>query len=297
MFNVCVLCMYVMGESDSCYYCLFATPDSANATAKMEAYHCKDCDFKTEVTLVFEQHINEHHGPSRESRKETPSEETSSEETSSEDSSIENYVGATYCFEPNLLLKSVQHTYISTGTEENLQSVSSLKESATYNSDFKQTDEIPLYYCAECSYRSKLQESLKYHIEISHTKKQYACDKCPYKNEQEGEWHKCQKCQFKSRAKWNLRQHINDIHLNDEDVKWFKCNKCDFKTKRGTTLKTHGYIQGCCEYSHPHPQMRSFRIDLDICIRNRNNQCGTHADADVNVVQVTTRKKLVGADE
>ncbi|KAJ3651359.1 hypothetical protein Zmor_017408 [Zophobas morio] len=193
----------------------------------MEAYHCKDCDFKTEVTLVFEQHISEHHGPSRESREETPSEETSSYAASSEDSSIGNYVGATYCFEPNLSLKSVQHTSASTGTEENLQSVSSLKESATYNSDFKQTDEIPLYYCAECSYRSKLKESLKYHIEISHAKKQYACDKCPYK----------------SKHKFYLKAHINNIHLNDEDAKWFRCNKCDFKTKRGTTLKTHVIVK------------------------------------------------------
>ncbi|XP_063930357.1 zinc finger protein 462-like [Zophobas morio] len=210
--------------------------------AKMEAYHCKDCDFKTEVTLVFEQHINEHHGPKRESREETSSEEstceeTSSDETSSEDSSIENYVGARYCFEPNLSLKSFEDTSASTGTEENLQSVSSLKESATHNSDFKQTDEIPLYKCAKCSYRSELKESLKHHIENSHASKQIHLD------EQEAEWHKCQKCQFKSRAKGDLRQHINYIHLNDEDVKWFKCNKCDFKTKRGTALKSHVIVK------------------------------------------------------
>ncbi|XP_063913315.1 uncharacterized protein LOC135129975 [Zophobas morio] len=52
------------------------------------------------------------------------------------------------------------------------------------------------------------------------------------------------------------------------------------------------WTEGCCEYSHPHPhpQMRSFRIDLDVRILIRNNQYGTHADADVNVVQIATRK-------
>ena len=189
----------------------------------MAAYHCKDCDFKTEETLVFEQHINENHSPKRESR-----EKTSSEETSSEGSNIENYVGATYCFEPNLSLKSFQHTSACTGTKENLQSVSYLKESTTHNSDFKQTDETPLYYCAECSYNTKRKKSLKHHTKKMHPIKRYACDKCPYKCKRKldlqghikrkhlgGERYKCQKCSFKTKAKAYLRQHINYIHLTD----------------------------------------------------------------------------------
>ena len=71
------------------------------------------CDFKTNLTLVFKQHINTHDGPKRESSEETSSEESFSEESSSEDSSIENYGCAKYYFEPNLSLKSFQHMYFS----------------------------------------------------------------------------------------------------------------------------------------------------------------------------------------
>ena len=37
--------------------------------AKIEAYYCKDCDFKTQLTILFEQYINKQHGLNRESRK------------------------------------------------------------------------------------------------------------------------------------------------------------------------------------------------------------------------------------
>ena len=121
---------------------------------------------------MFKQHINEHDGPKRES----------SEETSSEDSSKENCVGGKYCFEPNLSLRSFQHTSVCTETKENSQSVSSLEESATCSSDFKQTAEAHWYYCAECSYKSKIKNYLKLHIENSHSNKRFACDKCSYKS-------------------------------------------------------------------------------------------------------------------
>ncbi|XP_063930355.1 zinc finger protein 711-like [Zophobas morio] len=242
-------------------YCETIATGGRRTIAKMEAYHCKDCDFKTEVTLVFEQHINEHHGPSRESREETSSEETSSEETcsdetSSEDSSVENSVGPKYYFEPNLSLKSFEDTSASTGTEENLQNVSPLKESATYNSDFKQTDETPWYYCAECSFKTKLDEDLKHHTENSHGNKRNHLD------EQEVEWHKCQQCSFKAKGKYNLRKHINNVHLNDEDVKWYQCNQCDYRTKYGPwNLRKHEIFRHLdhakinCEHLNPHSNM------------------------------------------
>ncbi|KAJ3651360.1 hypothetical protein Zmor_017409 [Zophobas morio] len=147
----------------------------------------------------------------------------SSEETSSEDSRIENYVGAKYCFEPNLSLKSFQHTSACTETKENLQSVSSLQENATYNSDFKQTDEVDWFYCAECSFKGKLKKHLVRHIWDSHSTKRHECDKCS----------------FKCKRKANLTRHINNLHLNNKDVKSYKCNQCSFKTKYEASLKRH----------------------------------------------------------
>ncbi|XP_063930331.1 B-cell lymphoma 6 protein homolog [Zophobas morio] len=174
--------------------------------AKMEAYHhCKDCDFKTELTVVFEQHINQHHDPKRES----------SEDISSEDSSKENYGCAKYYFEPNLSLKSFQNSSVCTETKESSQSVSSLEESATCSSDFKQTEEVHWYYCHKCTYKCKVKKTLTRHIDVLHSHRWYACDKCP----------------FKTKWKGNLTVHINTIHLDEYEGKWYKCQKCQFKTR------------------------------------------------------------------
>ena len=36
--------------------------------AKIEAYYCKDCDFKTELTILFKEHVDKYHGLKRESK-------------------------------------------------------------------------------------------------------------------------------------------------------------------------------------------------------------------------------------
>ncbi|KAJ3651330.1 hypothetical protein Zmor_017379 [Zophobas morio] len=213
----------------------------------MEAYHhCKDCDFKTELTVLFGQHINQHYDPKRES----------SEDISSEDSSKENYGCAKYYFEPNLSLKSFQNSAVCTETKESSQSVSSLEESATCSSDFKQTEEGHWYYCHKCTYKCKVKNTLTRHIEVLHLHRWYACDKCPFKtkwkgnltvhintmhlDEHEGKWYKCQKCQFKTRTKGNLKSHINNVHVN---VKWYTCNECFHKTKHKTLLQRHVLVK------------------------------------------------------
>ncbi|KAJ3651332.1 hypothetical protein Zmor_017381 [Zophobas morio] len=175
--------------------------------AKIEAYYCKDCDFKTQLTILFKQH-----GLKRESRK----------DISDPDFLIQNYVCKQCDFETNLSLKWLQHTSVCTKTKQNLQSVSSLKESATHSSDFKQTDEIHWYYCPECPYKGKLKRNLKRHIQGCHLPKRYGCDKCS----------------FKCTRKENLKHHIN-LHLNNEDAKWYKCNQCSFQTKHPGFIKSH----------------------------------------------------------
>ncbi|KAJ3651365.1 hypothetical protein Zmor_017414 [Zophobas morio] len=174
---------------------------------------------------------------------------------SSEDSSIENYGCAIYCFEPNLSLKSFQHTSACTETKENLQSVSSLQENATYNSDFKQTDEVDWFYCAECSFKGKLKKHLVRHIWDSHSTKRHECDKCSFKckrkmnltlhinnvhlNDKDVKWRKCNECAFKTKYGVSLKRHVNGNHLDDTKIKWYKCHNCSFRTKRAENLKRH----------------------------------------------------------
>ena len=63
--------------------------------AKIEAYYCKDCDFKTELTVLFKEHINKYHGLKRESR----------DDLLSEDFHIQTYVCEKCDFETNFCLK------------------------------------------------------------------------------------------------------------------------------------------------------------------------------------------------
>ncbi|XP_063930339.1 zinc finger X-chromosomal protein-like [Zophobas morio] len=185
--------------------------------AKIEAYYCKDCDFKTELTILFKQHICKHHALKRETEK----------DVSRENFRIQNYVCEKCDFETNLSLKWFQRTLTCTRNKENLQNVNFSKENITTNSDFNQTDEIHWHCCAECPHKSKFKTYLIRHIQDCHLPKRYECDKCP----------------FKSRRKVNLKRHLNNLHLNDKDVIWYKCNECSFKTKNKASLKRHGIIK------------------------------------------------------
>ncbi|XP_063929914.1 RE1-silencing transcription factor-like [Zophobas morio] len=213
---------------------------------KIEVYYCKDCDFKTELTILFKQHINEDHGLKRKFRK----------DLSSEDFCIRSYLCEKCNFETNFSLKWFDHTSVCTGTKENLQNVSFVKENVIYSFDSEQTDKTRWYYCTECSYKSKVKRNFKRHIIRNHnSNKRYACDKCPYKtkdksnlkrhinlrhvDEQKGEWHNCQNCPFKTKLKSSLSRHIKNLHLNNKNVRWYECNECSFKTKRKENLNIH----------------------------------------------------------
>ena len=60
--------------------------------AKIEAYFCKDCDFKTELTVLFKEHIGNYHGIKREFK----------DDVLKEDFRIQNYVCEKCNFETNL---------------------------------------------------------------------------------------------------------------------------------------------------------------------------------------------------
>ncbi|XP_063929928.1 zinc finger protein 711-like [Zophobas morio] len=213
--------------------------------AKIEAYFCKDCKFKTKLTLQFKKHINKHHGINKESRK----------GSSSNDFRIRTYVCNKCNFETNLSLKKIQHSSECTRKKQNLQSVSFPNESGTFNSDFKQINKIRWHNCAECTYQGKCKNNALHHVADCHLSKRYACEKCPFKcrwkstfrvhlnqkhlAEEHVEWYKCDKYPFKAKNRTYLNRHTKDKYLKDEDVKWYNCNECPYRTKYKSSLKTH----------------------------------------------------------
>ncbi|KAJ3640400.1 hypothetical protein Zmor_016690 [Zophobas morio] len=204
--------------------------------AKIEVYLCKDCDFKTELTILFKQHINKNHSFKSESR----------DDLSIEDFSVRNYVCEKCDLETNLSLKWLQHTSECTGKKENLQSMSSVKENTTHKG---------WYYCALCSYTSRDNGNFKRHLRKHALNKQYACDKCPFKTKWKGnlsihikrthlderdvEWHKCEKCPYKTTKKSHVTRHITNVHLKEEEGKWYQCNECPYKSRMKSNLKIH----------------------------------------------------------
>ena len=158
--------------------------------AKIEPYYCKDCDFKTELTILLKEHIDKYHGFKREPR----------DVLLSEDFRIQTYVCEKCDFETNFSLKWIQHILECMGKKEYIKSVISSSENESYSCDLKPTDETSWFYCAQCCYKAKLKRTLRCHIMRKHDlKKRYACEKCP----------------FKTRWKSALGVHINRIHLDE----------------------------------------------------------------------------------
>ncbi|KAJ3648887.1 hypothetical protein Zmor_020656 [Zophobas morio] len=226
--------------------------------AKIELYYCKDCDFKTKLTVLFKQHIHKYHSFKRES----------ADSLLNEDFRIQYYVCEKCNFETNLSLKWIQHTSKCTGKKENLQIVPSPKENVTHNSDFKQTSEIRWYYCAKCSYKDNFKHYFNRHIRSHDSEKLYACDKCPYKskyksnlkmhistlhqNDENLKWYKCNECPLKTKYRPNLKRHVIEQHLANENIKLYECEVCPFKTKRKNHLSQHEKV---------HSGIKSYQCD------------------------------------
>ena len=104
--------------------------------AKIEPYYCKNCDFKTELTVFFKEHIDKYHGLKRES----------TDYLLSEDFHIQTYVCEKCSFETNFSLKWLQHTSACTGEKKKFQSVTSPKLDDTYSFTIRQIGDIRWYY-------------------------------------------------------------------------------------------------------------------------------------------------------
>ncbi|KAJ3651518.1 hypothetical protein Zmor_017553 [Zophobas morio] len=213
-------------------------------SAKIEPYYCIDCDFKTELIVLFKEHIYKYHGLKRES----------TDDLLTEDFHLQTYVCEKFSFETNLSLKWLQHTSACTGKKKKIQSVTSPKQYDAYRFTIKQATDICWYHCTECSYKTKFKYNLNRHIRKHNVNKPYACDKCPYTtnynaslrqhinihlDNQDVKWHECEKCPLKTKTEDTLIRHIKTLHMNHENFKWYECTKCSFKTKHRSSLDLH----------------------------------------------------------
>ena len=119
--------------------------------SEIEFYHCTVCDFKTELTILFKQHIAKYHDLKTEF---------------SEDFHIQNYVCEKCNFETNFSLKWFQH-------------VSTCKDKIVLEAHNSE-----VYTCEKCPFKTTVKNGLKRHTGAVHLKediaKQYKCKECEF---------------------------------------------------------------------------------------------------------------------
>ncbi|KAJ3650422.1 hypothetical protein Zmor_016523 [Zophobas morio] len=208
--------------------------ESFNCENPLDSYHCKHCNFQTELTLLFKAHIKEHHGIKHEN----------------DDLIVQHnnqrYVCEKCEFETHFSLKWLRHR----------------KECHPPNSKlqhFLVEDKIKWLHCAECTFKSKGKRGLRRHINARHVDdlvaKWYECKQCSFRSKynqslsrhvischldkKDGKWYECQQCPYKTREYSKLRSHMIIQHSNGESITWYQCNECPFKTTFDRVLEMH----------------------------------------------------------
>ncbi|KAJ3640396.1 hypothetical protein Zmor_003697 [Zophobas morio] len=267
--------------------------------AKIEEYYCKDCDFRTELTILFRQHINKYHSFKIES----------GDDLSLQDFSVQKYVCKKCDLETNLSLKWLQHTSECMEKKENQTSVSFVKEN-TNIFHFKKGDGKRWYYCTKCSYKVRNKAKLKYHMAKHDVNKQYSCDKCPFKtgykatlrdhikrnhlDERDVEWHKCEKCRFKTLRKSDLIRHVNNLHLKEEEGEWYECNECPYKTRSKCSLKTHVILKHLDEEKITWYKCEQCQYKARLKASLKRHIQSTHSGNDLNVTHLKKKTLING---
>ena len=110
-------------------------------------------------------------------------------------------------------------------------------QSQVNNSKFQQQ-------CNLCLYQFTKTEEFRNHLTIKHV--QYNCDQCSFQagtkivlskhmnlvhrkeNEHSDDTFKCEECTEQFSARWNLNNHVRDVHEPTIDYKFFKQGRCSF---------------------------------------------------------------------
>ena len=155
----------------------------------LDSYHCKDCDFQTELTLLFKQHIKDRHGIKQEN-----------DDDLIVQHNIQKYVCGKCGFETHFSLKWLRH----------MKECKRCSYKTTEKSDWKQhiqrhqgdEKDIKWYKCENCEYKNKYRTSLYRHVKKRHLDK----------------WHNCTLCPYRTVDKFDFKKHIN-THVDDLDPK------------------------------------------------------------------------------
>ena len=111
-------------------------------------------------------------------------------------------------------------------------------------------EDVKLFHCDICDYKTKKPRDLSVHNDSVHLKKKnYQCSDCEkaFTSRQslkdhrikihsiEIKWHECDLCQKSFRSKLSLRIHEQQVHGERKH----KCNLCEYKSTTSTNLKLH----------------------------------------------------------
>ena len=167
--------------------------------SKIEDYRCKDCNFQTDLTLVFSRHVQLHSEPSN------------------QNPVIRQYFCENCSFDTHFAMKWLQHTLDCLKIPKIVQS-----------------DKIK-HFCDKCPYKARYKVHLQRHVNARHLDEGavtwYKCEKCSYKAKQKGnlkihqiarhldeqniKWYQCEQCTYKAKQKKkHLKNHtVRKVHL------------------------------------------------------------------------------------
>jgi KRAB domain-containing zinc finger protein len=225
-------------------------------TSDLDKYCCKNCDFQTDLKIIYYQHIRECHGNNIDYL----------QDQSKKDIVLKSYICQKCSFETYSVLLWLKHLdSLCFNAKEDFEKVQTVScdekwyqcvycsfetKQPTVLKKHKSAEHIPdegEWFCSHCKYQAKPKNHLKQHINCEHDRcdfktrrklkiKQNALLKHP--SDKEVLWHQCEQCSYKTKWKHCLKLHLNR-HKSAEEVKWFYCFSCDYKTETRGCLKQH----------------------------------------------------------
>jgi hypothetical protein len=183
----------------------FPLESSRCERTNLEKYYCKDCNFETDLVVIFKQHHREFHRKDTDCVQDQPK----------NDIVVKSYICQNCSFETYSVLLWMKHL-----------------ESSCFDTE----DAIHWYNCDKCKYVTKYKSNIKQHKKIhlsADTLQCYSCDKCEFKTKWSSsiKRHKkihlsadaiknysCDKCEFKTKRNGCLKQHKKN-HMSADAVK------------------------------------------------------------------------------
>jgi hypothetical protein len=220
-------------------------PSFSGATNSLEKYNCKDCDFESDLVIILNQHIREHH------RKRIAEPKN--------DVEVKSYICRECSFETYSALVWIKHLdTLCIKTKEDFETVMFGNDAKLHLS----REDVQRFRCDKCNYKTNREYNFKRHIITRHKSDEeeiqsgsgLRCDKCDFTakhrykmkhhklmkhtSDEEALWLQCEQCSYKTKLKYSLRSHMN-LHKSDEETKWFDCFNCEYRTRRKGNLRRH----------------------------------------------------------